>query len=296
MRPLPLLTLWLRGFSQVFLQPSPLFGLLCLALIGACAPGLLPGAVIGATAGPAFAHLLRCRQGDTDAGLYGYNAVLIGLLLPLKFAWSLMLVALVLFASLASVLLQRLLLRASRQHHGLPPYTLAFVLLGWTLPALGTLLSLPAAAPLAGLVELPLPTLLEATSRAFGQVIFLDTPLAGALIFLGLLLGAPRAATWALFGAVMVLPVAVFAGIPQGDVHSGLLGMNSALAALALALRGPGPFAPLAGAVLALILQQAMVALGIPFMTAPFIFACLLVLLGERLLRPASRRAPLAGS
>jgi urea transporter len=194
------------------------------------------------------------------------------------------------------VLLQRLLLRASRQRHGLPPYTLAFVLLGWTLPALGTLLSLPTAAPLAGLVELPLPTLLEATSRAFGQVIFLDTPLAGALIFLGLLLGAPRAATWALFGAVMVLPVAVFAGIPQGDVHSGLLGMNSALAALALALRGPGPFAPLAGAVLALILQQAMVALGIPFMTAPFIFACLLVLLGERLLRPASRRAPLAGS
>ncbi|GLU40118.1 urea transporter [Pseudomonas sp. NBRC 100443] len=296
MRPLPLLTLWLRGFSQVFLQPSPLFGLLCLALIGACAPGLLPGALLGATAGPAFARLLRCGQTDREDGLYGYNAVLIGLLLPLKFAWSPTLVALVLFASLASVLLQRLLLRASRQRHGLPPYTLAFVLLGWTLPALGTLLSLPAAAPLAGLVELPLPTLLEATSRAFGQVIFLDTPLAGALIFLGLLLGAPRAATWALFGAVMVLPVAVFAGIPQGDVHSGLLGMNSALAALALALRGPGPFAPLAGAVLALILQQAMVALGIPFMTAPFIFACLLVLLGERLLRPASRRAPLAGS
>jgi len=296
MRPLPLLTLWLRGFSQVFLQSSPLFGLLCLALIGACAPDLLPGALLGATAGPAFAHLLRCRQGDTDAGLYGYNAVLIGLLLPLKFAWSPMLVALALFASLASVLLQRLLLRASRRRHGLPPYTLAFVLLGWTLPALGTLLSLPAATPLAGLVELPLPALLEASARALGQVIFLDTPLAGALIFLGLLLGAPRAATWALFGAVMVLPVAVFAGIPQGDVHSGLLGMNSALAALALALRGPGPFAPLAGAVLALILQQAMVALGIPFMTAPFIFACLLVLLGERLLRPASRRAPLAGS
>lgn len=296
MRPLPLLTLWLRGFSQVFLQPSPLFGLLCLALIGACAPGLLPGALLGATAGPAFARLLRCGQTDREDGLYGYNAVLIGLLLPLKFAWSPTLVALVLFASLASVLLQRLLLRASRQRHGLPPYTLAFVLLGWTLPALGTLLSLPAATPLAGLVELPLPALLEATSRAFGQVIFLDTPLAGALIFLGLLLGAPRAATWALFGAVMVLPVAVFAGIPQGDVHSGLPGMNSALAALALALRGPGPFAPLAGAVLALILQQAMVALGIPFMTAPFIFACLLVLLGERLLRPTSHRAPLAGS
>lgn len=296
MRPLPLLTLWLRGFSQVFLQPSPLLGLLCLALIGACAPGLLPGALLGATAGPAFARLLRCGQTDREDGLYGYNAVLIGLLLPLKFAWSPTLVALVLFASLASVLLQRLLLRASRQRHGLPPYTLAFVLLGWTLPALGTLLSLPAATPLAGLVELPLPALLEATSRAFGQVIFLDTPLAGALIFLGLLLGAPRAATWALFGAVMVLPVAVFAGIPQGDVQSGLPGMNSALAALALALRGPGPLAPLAGAVLALILQQAMVALGIPFMTAPFIFACLLVLLGERLLRPTSHRAQLTGS
>ncbi|SDL06495.1 urea transporter [Pseudomonas delhiensis] len=292
MRPLPLLTLWLRGFSQVFLQPAPLFGLLCLALIGACAPTLLPGALLGASAGPAFARLLRCRQADIDDGLYGYNAVLIGLLLPLKFAWSPLLVALVLFASLASVALQRLLLRASRRRHGLPPYTLAFVLLGWALPAL----PLQPAAPLAGLADLPLPAFLAATARAFGQVIFLDAPPAGALIFLGLLLGAPRAATWALFGAVMVLPVAVFAGIPQDAVQSGLLGMNSALAALALALRGPAPFAPLAGAVLALLLQQAMAALGIPFMTAPFIFACLLVLLGERLLHPTSRRAPLAGN
>lgn len=292
MRPLPLLTLWLRGFSQVFLQPAPLFGLLCLALIGACAPTLLPGALLGATAGPAFARLLRCRQADIEDGLYGYNAVLIGLLLPLKFAWSPLLVALVLLASLASVALQRLLLRASRRRHGLPPYTLAFVLLGWALPVL----PLRPAAPLAGLADLPLPVFLEATARAFGQVIFLDAPLAGALIFLGLLLGAPRAATWALFGAVLVLPVAVFAGIPQDAVHSGLLGMNSTLAALALALRGPAPLAPLAGAVLALLLQRAMVALGIPFMTAPFIFACLLVLLGERLLRPTSRRAPLAGN
>ena len=296
MHPLPLLTLWLRGFSQVFLQPAPLFGLLCLALIGACAPALLPGALLGAIAGPACASLLRYRAADIDAGLYGYNAVLIGLLLPLKFAWSPALVILVLLASIASVLLQHLLLNASRHRRGLPPYTLAFVLLGWSLPPLGHWLGLGAAAPGAGLLNLPLPAFLEATSRAFGQVIFLDAPLAGALIFLGLLLGAPRAATWALFGAVMVLPVAVFAGIAQGDVQSGLLGMNSALAALALALRGPSLVAPVAGAVLALLLQRAMVALGIPFMTSPFIFACLLVILGERLLRPASRRAPLANS
>ena len=54
----------------------------------------------------------------------------------------------------------------------------------------------------------------------------------------------------------------------------------------------PGPAAPLAGAVLALLLQRGMVALGVPFMTAPFIVACLLVLLGERLLRPRRLNAP----
>ena len=292
MRPLPLLTLWLRGFSQVFLQSAPLFGLLCLALIGACAPALLPGALLGATAGPACARLLRYRQADIDDGLYGYNAMLIGLLLPLKFAWSPALLILVLLASIASVLLQHLLLASSRHRHGLPPYTLAFVLLGWTLAPLGQWLGLGAGAPGAGLLHLALPAFLEASARAFGQVIFLDAPPAGALIFLGLLLGAPRAATWGLFGAVLALPVAVFAGIPQDAVQSGLLGMNSALAALALALRFPGPAAPLAGAVLALLLQRGMVALGVPFMTAPFIVACLLVLLGERLLRPRRLNAP----
>ncbi len=255
-----MLSCWLRGFSQIFLQSNALFGLLCLAAIGAGAPSLLPGALLGASAGPLLARLLRAEPADIDAGLYGYNAVLLGLLLPCHFAWSPALALLILAASLASVALQRLLLRLARARRGLPPYTLAFILLG-------------------------------ASLRAFGQVMFLDAPLAGALLWFGLLLGSPRVACWALFGAVVALPVALLAGLPPAPLYSGLLGMNSALAALALAQRQPAPCWPALGSALALLLQLGFAAAGLPALTAPFVLTCLLLIASERLLRPLPLRA-----
>ncbi|SDH89909.1 urea transporter [Pseudomonas panipatensis] len=287
-----MLSCWLRGFSQIFLQSNAPFGLLCLAAIGAGAPSLLPGALLGASAGPLLARLLRAEPADIDAGFYGYNAVLLGLLLPCHFAWSPALALLILAASLASVALQRLLLRLARARRGLPPYTLAFILLGWALPPLGELLQLAPATPAtAAALAGAQPDLLGASLRAFGQVMFLDAPLAGALLWFGLLLGSPRVACWALFGAVVALPVALLAGLPPAPLYSGLLGMNSALAALALAQRQPAPCWPALGSALALLLQLGFAAAGLPALTAPFVLACLLLIASERLLRPLPLRA-----
>ncbi len=123
----------LRGISQVFLQGDPRLGLACLLAIAVGAPPLLAGALLGGALGPLLARLLHCADSDIEAGLYGYNAVLIGMLLAFRFAWSPGLVSLVALGCLASVALQRLFLHGLRRRRWLPPYTLGFVLNGWWL-------------------------------------------------------------------------------------------------------------------------------------------------------------------
>ncbi|MCO3823453.1 transporter [Pseudomonas aeruginosa] len=247
----------LRGISQVFLQGDPRLGLACLLAIAVGAPPLLAGALLGGALGPLLARLLRCADSDIEAGLYGYNAVLIGMLLAFRFAWSPGLVSLVALGCLASVALQRLFLHGLRRRRWLPPYTLGFVLNGWWLVPLGAWLGLAPAAhggcfscAWSGTAEL------AALTLGIGEIIFLGEPLAGLLVWLGY--------DWA-------------------SALAGLYGLNAALAGLALALRYRSVWPPLLGMGLAVALQPLFGLLGLPALTAPFILACLLCIGGERL-------------
>ncbi|WP_371226261.1 urea transporter [Pseudomonas sp. QE6] len=274
----------LVGFGQIYLQADARFGLILLLTIAWSAPQLLPGALLGALLGPLTARFVREPQADIDAGLHDYNPILIGLLLPFQFQWSLGLVMLTVAAILTSVAVQAVLLRQSRRRLGLPAYTSAFVLLGWISVALGKALGLAPAGALACLSCGTLNPLLDSTALGFGEVIFLGEPLAGLTIALGLLLADRRAAFWALAGAAGALVIAPLFGLPASSAQAGLLGLNGALAGIALSLRYRSALAPLCGILLAVLLQPRFALIGLPAFTAPFIFACWLVILGQRLL------------
>ncbi len=287
----------LRGISQVFLQGDPRLGLACLLAIAVGAPPLLAGALLGGALGPLLARLLRCADSDIEAGLYGYNAVLIGMLLAFRFVWSPGLVSLVALGCLASVALQRLFLHGLRRRRWLPPYTLGFVLNGWWLVPLGAWLGLAPAThgscfscAWSGTAEL------AALARGIGEIIFLGEPLAGLLVWLGLLLVSRPSAAWALAGAAASLPLAWLLGYDWANALAGLYGLNAALAGLALALRYRRAWPPLLGMGLAVALQPLFGLLGLPALTAPFILACLLCIGGERLyLRLAGSLGPRLG-
>ncbi|MCO2937147.1 transporter [Pseudomonas aeruginosa] len=255
----------LRGISQVFLQGDPRLGLACLLAIAVGAPPLLAGALLGGALGPLLARLLHCADSDIEAGLYGYNAVLIGMLLAFRFAWSPGLVSLVALGCLASVALQRLFLHGLRRRRWLPPYTLGFVLNGWWLVPLGAWLGLAPAAhggcfscAWSGTAEL------AALALGIGEIIFLGEPLAGLLVCCNATLA------WLL-------------GYDWASALAGFYGLNAALAGLALALRYRSVWLPLLGMGLAVALQPLFGLLGLPALTAPFILACLLCIGGERL-------------
>ena len=274
----------LNGFSQVFLQCHPLCGLLCLLAILLGAPALFGGALLGGVAGLLTAQQRGYAKADRQAGLFSYNGVLLGLLLSLYLPWSALLPPLIMACGGVSAIITQQWLKRSRNHQCLPAYTAPFVGLSWLL----LLVAAPLAPVTASVVE-PTPlNLLSAIGQGLGQVMFLQQPLAGVLIIIGLFLANRRAAIWALFGSAAGLGLCMLQH-EQSTALLGLGGYNGALVAIALSQQPRQPaWLPLPGILLALLLTPGFTSLGLEPLTAPFILASWLVLAASRAMRLAS--------
>ncbi|MBV4484257.1 urea transporter [Pseudomonas sp. SWRI153] len=270
----------LNGFSQIFLQRHPLCGLLCLLAILLTAPVLFAGALLGGVAGLLTAQRRNYAKADRQAGLFSYNGVLLGLLLSLYFPWSPLLPPLILAAGGLSAMVTQQWLKRVYRSRAIPAYTSPFVGMSWVL--------LLFAEPSPALVHLEMNTLnlLAAQLRGLGQVMFLDHPLAGALIAAGLLIADRRAFCWALLASAIGLASSLLQHEP-GIALLGLGSYNAVLAALAFSGQRQHPWLPLLGIVLALLVTPLFAALGLATLTAPFILACWLIRAGVQMLGKA---------
>jgi len=263
-------TALLNGFSQIFLQRHPLFGLLCLLAVLFTAPALLGGALLGGVAGLLTAQRRGYEKADRQAGLFSYNGVLLGLLLSLYFPWSAMLPLMIIACGGLSAMLTQQWLKRSRISRYLPAYTAPFVGLGWLLLGFAT------PSTQAHLIEVTALNMLAAPLKGLGQVMFLGHPLAGALIAAGLLIADRRAFCWALLASVAGMGWSLL----HHDFYTALLGLggyNAVLAALAFSAQRQQPWLPLIGIAAALLLTPMFAAIGLPTLTAPFILACWLL-------------------
>ena len=296
MSPLPLHThalqgfrTLLNGFSQILLQAHPGCGLLVLLAIVIGAPQLLGGALLGCLASTLTAQRRGYAKADIELGLYGYNGALLGMLISLQFTWSALLPLLIIVSAGASSLLLAAWMQRMRKRKWLPAFTAPFVGLSWLLLWLAPALQLELAQALPSQAQ-PLDwwASLLAMARGLAQVIFLDQPLAGVCLLLGLLLADRRAACWALLGSTGGLALALYQGLPQHAALTGLYGYNAALAAIALSQVHRRPWLPALGIALAWVLHAGFSALGLPALTMPFILSCWLVQACRRLLRKAA--------
>lgn len=275
----------LNGFSQIFLQRHCGCGALVLLAIALGAPELLGGALLGGLSSQFTAQRRGYAQADIDVGLYGYNGILLGLLVSLKFAEPVLAPLLIMLSAGLSSLLLAPWMRLMREQQWLPAFTLPFIVLSWALLTLPLQLQSGAAIetpPFDGL------SALIAIARGLGQVVFLDQPLAGGCLLLGLLWADRRVACWALLGSAAGLGLALHLDWPQHGALAGLHGYNAALAAIAVSQVQRGPWLPLLAMVLATLLQPGFAALGLPALTLPFILACWLITASQRLLLSAA--------
>jgi len=305
----------LRGVAQVLLQNNPFSGLVILAGIGWGAfdigrPRVLGGAVVGVVVGTATALVLQADRPSLRRGLFGFSPVLTGIgvstfLGPQPLVW------LYLVAGAAATTVVTLALTTVLNTWRILPLTFPFVLTTWFLllgayqfaeyrvrtpgpPALpGT-----TSAAVAGFTDRIGLGMLEGVA----QVYLIGSWISGAIILFGLLISSRWSALFAILGAVLATVIAVWFGAGANDAQTGIWAFNGVLTAVALGavLYRPsvesGIYA-LCGVVFAVIVQAGLTTiltpLGIPALTAPFVFATWLFLLPKRHFAPIWQHRPI---
>ncbi|MFC4801329.1 urea transporter [Neobacillus sp. GCM10023253] len=141
---------------------------------------------------------------------------------------------------------------------------------------------------------------LRASLKGISQVILIENSITGLLILIAIAISSIYLGVIALLSAMIGTFTAMLGGADKESIDQGLLGYNSVLTGMALALFLQGPYmwtVALAGAVVAAVLTAAMMHFmkntKVPILTFPFIVLTWLMLLAAYKLKHLSLSASL---
>lgn len=303
----------LRGAGQVMLQNNPLTGLLFIIGIfwGAIAAGSIAigiGAVAALLISTLTAMALNVEIDSLRQGLYGFNGILVGIgvatfIQNTPFMW----VYLIIGAAVSTVVM--LAITNLMKNWGMPALTFPFVLTTWFLVlavyqftylpsgALG-----PPAFPLGGNpsrahTSLTVGFLLTGWITGVSQVFLIYNVITGIIFVIAIAVSSWQAAILALVGTAVGLIIALLFGANAHSIGIGLYGFSAVLTAIAL---GSVFYSPsfkvvlytIAGVIFTVIVQAALntalLPIGIPTFTAPFVLATWLFLLPKEKFAPGT--------
>jgi len=256
------------GLAQVFLQENFVTGLFFAAGLLVSSPLMCAGAFSGIITATAAAILLKWPQKNIDAGLYGFNAALVGIALLYFFKPSILLFLLIAAGSMISAAIMHWMLKKLP----VPAYTSPFVVTTWGLYVIAKQLKLEATthASFIAFVKEDVGIL-----DGIGQVMFQENVLTGVLFVLGILYNSGAHGCWALAGSVIGVAAALFLQCPPALIAAGIFSYNSTLCAIALSGKNtPKEMAyPVACAILSVLILLAFQKAGLVALTAPFVIA-----------------------
>ncbi|WP_444908267.1 urea transporter [Microbulbifer sp. SSSA008] len=262
-----------RGISQVILQRNALSGFLFILGVTVNSITMAIGVVIGVITATACANILNYPVKQIEDGLFGYNGALIGVVIFLLYAPSLMTFLLIVGGSALTVLIMRFMLL----HFILPPYTAPYILVIWAIWILAPALDL---APTAAFVN-------ENTStwgifEGIGQIIFQNNAITGICFLIGIFISNKSHACWSIIGGMLATSLAMFLALSPTLILAGLFGYNASLSAIALSNGRKRWLAPIAGSILTVPIAMAFMSADIIVLTAPFVIASWIILLIQR--------------
>uniref|UniRef100_A0A8C8ASV4 Urea transporter n=1 Tax=Otus sunia TaxID=257818 RepID=A0A8C8ASV4_9STRI len=235
----------LRGISQVMFVNNPLSGLVVVAGFLVQNPWWTLTGCLGTVVSTFAALILGQDRSAIAAGLYGYNGVLVGLLMAVFSAkgdyhwWLLLPVTLVSMtcpvftSSLSSVFCK----------WDLPVFTLPFNLaLTFYLAASGphnlffptTVIQPATATPNITWADAEMPMLLQSIPVGVGQVYGCDNPWTGGIFLIALFISSPLICLHAAIGSAVGMLAALSLATPFSKIYSGLWGYNSSLSCIAI--------------------------------------------------------------
>lgn len=229
----PFITAVLNGLAQIMLQENVFTGLLFLIgiLYGSFTMGI--AALLAASCGTLTAKLLKYDVAETEKGLYGFSAALVGVALcvflkPEPVIWLLIIVG-----SILAAITQHFFIKKN-----IPAYTFPFILVTWVI-----LFSVQICYP--NLLLSPTgstPTLTPdfwTPFRGYGQVIFQSSAIAGSLFFVAVFVSSPIDALYGLTAAVLAAVISFWQLAPASDIALGLFSYNAVLCAIVFAGNKP---------------------------------------------------------
>lgn len=247
--------------GQIMLQKNAWTGLLFLIGIAVNSLSMLVGALVGVFSGTVIACLLKFDPKEIEDGLYGFNGALVGIACALFIDDLTTALLCNVFGSIVSSLLMRVSL-----NFRLKPFTAPFIVVVWIIFLLGLFSKRIEDPVTAGSLNL-----LSAVSDGFGQVMFQENAMTGAIFLIGIGVSSRKSCMWALAGSVIGVCSAMVARYPVHAINQGLFGYNACLCGIALS--GMHPAFGLAAIMLSTHVTPLFSMIGIPALTAPFVLA-----------------------
>lgn len=218
----------LKGIGQIMLQESAWTGLFFLLAI--CYDSLLmgAGALISCIVATATARICKFSDENIKAGLYGFNATLIGVGLVFFFETSPLIWLLIVLGSVLSTLLMEFSIRKK-----IPFFTFPFIVI--TVIAVLSIqhFGLGVARIPGANVEMPELEDFAVAAHAYSEVIFQGTIAAGLLFFIGVFLNNPTAALYGFLAAVIAAAIAHFDQDSVKLIEDGMFSFNAVLCGIA---------------------------------------------------------------
>jgi urea transporter len=266
---------YLKGIGQIMLQENSITGIIFLIGIFLNSPLMALGLLIGTIVGTLTAKLLKYDQGNINAGLYGFNAALVGIAMLVFFDSTVLVwVGIIVLSALSTVMMNFCLQRK------IPIFTFPFILLVWI--ALYFFHNVapvepPSEADLAGLI--PEKFNLKNFGFGFGEVIFQGSFISGVLFMIAVYVSNTNAALYGMAGA-FAASVFAFLLIDKFDaVQQGWFTFNAVLCAITFSgLERKNGVYVLIAIFLSVVIENIMMDKGLIFLTFPFVLATWLTL------------------
>lgn len=297
----------LRGYAQVMFQNNPLTGLLFLVAIflGGYFENLpvVGFASLFATAlATLTAYVSKIDLSSLRAGLYGYNACLVGVALPTFLENTPMLWFSLVLASIVSVITM-ISLTDFLKNWKVAALTAPFVLVTWTI-----LLASYSFFSIKGMAlpkpELPDQYVANAAQsinyiqqftpdvfRGISEVFLFSNIIIGIIFIVGLAVNSIWAAIFAVIGSLLAYATASLLGANFISVHTGLYSFSAVLTAIALGATFNKPtlrvgIYTMIGVIFTVFVQGALdvalMPIGIPTLTMPFVLVTWLFLVPNK--------------
>uniref|UniRef100_A0A7N6F8I1 Solute carrier family 14 member 2 n=1 Tax=Anabas testudineus TaxID=64144 RepID=A0A7N6F8I1_ANATE len=242
---LQLLDWVLRGAAQVMFVNNPLSGLIIFAGLILQNYWWALNGFVGTLSATISALILQQNRGAIAAGLYGYNGILVGLLMAVfssagDWYWWLLLPNI--FMSMMCPVVSSAL-ASINSRWDLPVFTLPFNILvclhmvatGHYNPYFPQVLIQPRSQmPNITWAEVNVAKLFKSIPVGIGQVYGCDNPWTGGIFIISLFISSPITCVHAVLGSAAGMVSGLALAAPFGDIYFGLWGYNSVLACIAI--------------------------------------------------------------